>query len=184
MTTPPVTVTLAGTDDAYIVKNLYPLYVHDLAAFHAQLPNPHGILDDSPGVRSLSDFADTFDLWWQKPGILFPYLIRVNDAPAGFAMIASPPHVAAATDFLFNEFFLLHPYRGTGAAHAAATDILSRHAGHWHAYVLPANARALAFWRRTLRTYPFFEERVGQTILGSHNLHTFSFITPLPTSAS
>lgn len=164
--------------DAYVVKNLYPLYLHDLSAFTGDRPNPHGILDEDPAVRSLADQMVGIDIWWQKPGVLYPFLIRVDDGrPAGFVMVATPPHVASGVDYMLHEFFILHAYRGTGLAQQAARAAFARFRGTWHAYVLPRNDRAIRFWTKVIadETAGRFDQRPGRTILGDRDLHIFSF---------
>ena len=37
----------SNPEDAFIFKNLYPLYLHDLSAFHEVKPNRYGILEPS-----------------------------------------------------------------------------------------------------------------------------------------
>ncbi|MBI1922643.1 hypothetical protein HYR99_00180, partial [Candidatus Poribacteria bacterium] len=93
-----IKIVLSNKDTAYIIKNLYPLYLHDLSEFgdwKDQVPNAHGILEpDNPDVRTLVEQGEVFNIWWEKPDVLFPFLIRVDGKPAGFAFIATPPYSA------------------------------------------------------------------------------------------
>ncbi|MBI1922711.1 GNAT family N-acetyltransferase [Candidatus Poribacteria bacterium] len=158
---------LSNKDTAYIIKNLYPLYLHDLSEFadwKDQVPNEHGILEpDNPDVRTLVEHGEVFNSWWEKPDVLFPFLILVDGKPAGFAFIATPPY-SAGGDYYVNEFFLLHPYRGKGIGERATVEIFDKFHGEWELFVLKKNLRAQAFWRKTIAKYmsgQFQEEVTG-----------------------
>jgi len=87
-----IEVQLTEKNDAYIIKNLYPLFLYDLSGHYGRLPNVHGIYEENDDFRTLSDQYEVQNIWWEKPGILFPYLILVDRIPAGFILIATPPH--------------------------------------------------------------------------------------------
>jgi len=91
-----INIKLAEQSEAYIIKNMYPLYLHDLSGHYGltpgHIPNVHGIFEDSNDYRTLSDQYDVQNIWWEKLNCLYPFLIRVDDIPAGFALIATPPH--------------------------------------------------------------------------------------------
>ncbi|GGG11645.1 hypothetical protein GCM10010912_65110 [Paenibacillus albidus] len=44
--------------------------------------------EDSNEYRTLQDQYDVQNIWWEKPGHLYPFLIKVDKVPAGFAVIA------------------------------------------------------------------------------------------------
>jgi hypothetical protein len=77
-----------GEDEARIVKNLWPLYQHDVSAFDGAAPNRHGVFG-SDATTTLAEHAASLDPWWEDPDALFPYLIVVDGAPAGFDLIAA-----------------------------------------------------------------------------------------------
>jgi len=169
-----VTTTLSTADDAYIVKNLFPLYVHDLSEFSGERPNVHGVLE--PGaVATLSAQGDVQDVWWRKPDALFPFIIRLDGGVAGFAFVARPPHVPESVDQVLNEFFLVRAYRGMGIGEQAAGQIFNRFPGRWQLEVLAKNFPAQAFWRRILREHTGnqFEERSAQTDAGPRHIYRF-----------
>lgn len=144
---------LSGETDAHIVRNLWPLYQHEVSAFNGSVANRHGLFGVEDGVTTLAEHARRQDRWWAEPGALFPYLIWVEGCPAGFNLIAGrsclPEGIDA--DFVVHEFFVLHAYRGKGVAEQAAVQGFLRHAGTWQVVADPTNARAIAFWRRVLR---------------------------------
>jgi len=61
-----VKIILSTTHDAYIIKNMYPLYLHDLSQFSGAKPNEHGVLEPDEG-RTLAEQGDVQNIWWQKP---------------------------------------------------------------------------------------------------------------------
>ncbi len=102
---------LTPIDKAYIIKNIYPLFLYDLSGHYGNHPNRYGIYEDSDQIKTLSDQYDIQNIWWEKPNVLFPFLIWVDDIPAGFILIATPPHCNKGTDYFVNEFFLLQSFR-------------------------------------------------------------------------
>jgi aminoglycoside 6'-N-acetyltransferase I len=144
-----VTVNLSGETDGYIIKNLYPLYLHDLSEFSDTLPNEHGILEPD-AVRTLSEQGEVQNIWWQRRGKLLPFLIRVELVPAGFAFIVKSPEENPEIDFCLQEFFIVRAYRRTGVGRRAAEELFRRFPGQWELYVLAKNLNAQAFWRAVL----------------------------------
>jgi predicted acetyltransferase len=149
-----ITITLTDSATKFIINNLYPLYLHDLSEIWGWHPNKYGIFEDNE-TMTLSEQDKIFDIWWDKPDILYPYLIKVDDIPAGFALVATPPHTPPGCDFYMNEFFVLRSFRGNGIAEYAAKEVFKCHQGPWEVLTNPneLNKRAQQFWRRTLKEY-------------------------------
>jgi len=141
---------LTSEDDGYVVKNLWPLYVHEVSEFASFAPNAHGVLLDDESVETLAAQGETLAPWWRTPRWLFPYLILADGRPAGFNLISSGPYLPKGVelDFVVHEFFVLHAFRGRGVARAAAAQGFARHRGRWEVVTYPSHARAIAFWRR------------------------------------
>lgn len=177
-----IEVKLTDQNEAYIIKNLYPLYLHDLSGHYGLTDGPtlnrHGIYEDSDEYRTLADQYETQNIWWEKPGCLFPFLLRVNDIPMGFALIATPPYCAKGVDYFVNEFFLLRPYRGKGLGEAAAVQIFEKFKGEWELFTNPAemNITGQKFWRKTVSGYTMghYQERVGTTFDGHKLVFRFN----------
>jgi predicted acetyltransferase len=146
---------LSADDDAQVVRNLWPLYQHDLSEFDGAVPNRHGIFSDDDGAMTLAQHAESLDPWWRDPAALFPYLIVVDGSPAGFNLIAARSRLPEGirADFVVHEFFVLHAYRGGSAAERAATAGFDRHRGKWEVVTHVTHLRAIAFWRRVVRRY-------------------------------
>ncbi|OAB38294.1 acetyltransferase [Paenibacillus macquariensis subsp. defensor] len=161
-----VTINLTDESTKFIINNLYPLYLHDLSEIWGWKPNKYGVFEDDETL-TLNEQNKVFDVWWSKQSILFPYLIRVDEVPAGFALVASPPYTPHGSDFYINEFFILRSYRGRGVAETAAVKVLNNHQGSWELQTNPieVNKRAQTFWRRTINDYTDgnYQEEIAET---------------------
>ena len=146
---------LSDHRDAYIIKNFWPLYVHDVSAFGEWELNPHGLLGVDASTKNLAEQCEGLSPWWSEPGVLFPYLIRVNGAPAGFNLIAARSRLPKGidADFVVHEFFLVHGHRSSGVAEQAAIDGFERHHGRWEVVTYPSHDRGIAFWRKVVGRY-------------------------------
>jgi aminoglycoside 6'-N-acetyltransferase I len=147
---------LSSSADAYVIKNLWPLYQHDVSEFATDLViNRHGLFGVDDGVRSWDGHGDRNDAWWRAPRSLFPYLVVVDGRPAGFNLIATRPHLPEGmdADFTVHEFFVLHAHRGKGVAERAAIHGFDAHRGTWEIVTWPTHGRAIAFWRRVVGRY-------------------------------
>jgi predicted acetyltransferase len=120
---------LSTDQDAHIIKNLWPLYQHDVSEFDASKPNRHGLFGVDDSVTTLAEHSKSLDAWWKDPQSLFPYLILVNGYPAGFNLAAARSRLPESiqADFVVHEFFVLHAYRGKGIGERAGPrmDLLS-----------------------------------------------------------
>ncbi|OAB34024.1 GNAT family N-acetyltransferase [Paenibacillus glacialis] len=177
-----IEVRLTNKNEAYIIKNMYPLYLYDLSGHYGlipgHIPNNHGIFEDSDSYKTLQDQYDVQNIWWEKQKYLFPYLILVDDIPAGFALIATPPHCSQGIDFFVNDFFLMQPFRGNGVAEYAITRVFERFTGKWELFTNPSERNAIGqkFWRKTVSNYTKgnYEEVLGLTIDGNKLIFRFS----------
>ncbi|WP_315372105.1 hypothetical protein [Paenibacillus xylanexedens] len=129
-----IEVKLTNKDEAYVIKNMYPLYLHDLSGHYSlggeHTPNEHGIFEPSPDYKTLQDQYDVQNIWWEKPECLYPFLMIVDGIPAGFAFIATPPYCSQGTNFFVHDFFLMQPFRGIGVAEYAASTIFGMFIGN------------------------------------------------------
>ncbi|GED68412.1 acetyltransferase [Brevibacillus reuszeri] len=177
-----IAITLSDQDEAYIIKNMYPLYLHDLSGHYGlipgHIPNKHGIFEDSNDYRTLTDQYDVQKIWWEKPNCLYPFLIRVDDIPAGFALIATSPYCAKGIDYFVNDFFLLQPFRGKGIAEHSATQVFDKWKGNWELYTNPSerNITGQKFWRKTVSKYTKgkYKEEFGTTMDGYKLIFRFT----------
>jgi len=146
---------LSADDDARTIQNLWPLYQHDVSEFDGAVPNRHGIFSDDDKTATLVEHASSLGPWWSDPASLFPYLILVDGAPAGFNLIAGRSRLPEGipADFVVHEFFVLHAYRGGPTAERAAIEGFDRHRAAWEVVTYPTHPRGIAFWRRVVGRY-------------------------------
>jgi predicted acetyltransferase len=166
------------SETAHQILNLYPLYLHDLSEFSGELPNRHGIYEPENSVRTLAEQSSLAyqTVWWQKPNVLFPFLVTTEGTPIGFAMLSTPPFTEPDVDFKIQEFFIVRSCRNKGVGERAAIELFGRFSGRWEAAVLPGNEKARNFWSRTIDNYTGgrFTETIGSSKSGS--LPTFRFV--------
>ncbi|MBY0219230.1 GNAT family N-acetyltransferase [Paenibacillus illinoisensis] len=150
-----VTARLCGMEEKFIINNIYPLYLHDLSEVWEHKINRYGVFENDD-TRTLMEQNRVFDIWWEHPNVLFPYLITVDDIPAGLAFVATSPFIPCPhyIDYYMNEFFLLRNYRGKGVGEEAVRQIIGKMPGQWELQTNPTerNERAKRFWRKTLNT--------------------------------
>ena len=165
-----IDVKLTDKSEAYIIKNLYPWYLYDLSGHYGRFPNIHGIYEDSDDFRTLNDQYEVQNIWWEKPDILFPHLILVDEMPAGFILIATPPYCNKGIDYFVNDFFLIQLLRGQGIAERVAIKVFDKFNGKWELFTNPLDKNIVGqkFWRKTISNYTngvFIEEK-GETFDG------------------
>ena len=130
-------------EDRALLRNLYPLYLHDLTAFTEFYDV------DEAGVF----FPDYLPDWLERRlSIMHPMIIRAGDRPAGFALVAEAPfpHMTPGRDYRMCEFFVLNRHRRRGVGRRAAHALFDRFRGLWEVTELPANLAAVSFWRRVI----------------------------------
>jgi predicted acetyltransferase len=168
---------LTDKENAYIINNIYPAYLHDLSEHYGFLPNKHGVFEESNEYTTLLQQNEVFNIWWEKPNCLYPFLILVDEIPAGFILVATPPHTSQGTDYFVNEFFLLRPFRGKEIASYAAAAVFEKFKGRWELYTNPSekNIAGQKFWRKTLGKYTngLCEESLGETFDGFKMIFKF-----------
>ncbi|ANF98580.1 acetyltransferase [Paenibacillus bovis] len=171
-------ITLCPVEESHIILNLYPFYLYDLSEIWERQPNRHGVFEEEDSYRTLAEQSDVFRIWWQHPGILFPYLIRVGGIPAGFALVATPPYIPThePIDYFMHEFFIMRPFRGQGLAAQAARHIFGQFRGSWGLHTNPTehNQHAIHFWNRLLADYTN-NKYSSELIEGSENEQFLSF---------
>jgi RimJ/RimL family protein N-acetyltransferase/predicted acetyltransferase len=145
---------LATEETANIIRNLYPLYLHDLSEIYGNVPNEYGIYEEEP-IKTLAEQYSVQNTWFEKPGLLYPYITYVNKQPAGFALVSTKQFAPDGLDTYLFEFFLLRPYRGKLVAETAAKQVFDRFKGSWGVFTGPTtqNKRAQAFWYQTIHDY-------------------------------
>lgn len=128
-----------------LLRNLYPLYLHDLSEFGV------GYRMDSQGQWE----PNYLGTWLAPSSEVHPLLLRWEGRTVGFAFVAqSPfPYMTPGRDFRMSEFFILRGERGYGLGRRAAIAVFERFQGVWEVSQLPANHAATSFWRKVIREY-------------------------------
>lgn len=122
--------------------------------------------------------SPSLDVYWQTPHH-HPFLVRVDDVLAGFALVHTTSRVHARfVDYALSEFFVLRRYRGHGVGRNAAMQVLSRLPGSWEISTHALNIPNQAFWRSVLQAYTSgrYREIWHQTAEWRGVIH--SFIVP------
>lgn len=168
---------LTDKSEAQVIKNLMPLYTHDISEFDGRSPNQHGVMIDSEDVATIAEHGESQRGWWSAPEVYFPYLIAVDGKPAGFNLIATragiPKEIDA--DFVVHEFFVVHAFRGTQVAEQSAVSGFDLYRGQWEVVTYPRHARAIGFWRRVIGKYTAgaFSESTGDHVWGPKVIFRF-----------
>lgn len=135
------------------MRNLYPLYLHDLSQWstHYRL--------DADG-RWQPSYVDDF---LSRPECA-AFLIREDGAAAGFAWVGAGdfPYKRPDRDLRLAEFFVAAPFRRRGIGRAAAAHVLDAFPGTWQLEVVDGNEPALRFWRAVLAERGPFDEQRGE----------------------
>ena len=142
-----IEVTPAGLHEKTALRNLMELYVYEFSDMEGLDVDDSGLF----GYRYL-------DLYWTESG-RHPFLIRVEDKLAGFALVRQGPSLTdkstssegACTHMA--EFFILRKYRRHGVGARAARELFDRFPGHWEVSEIPENTPAIAFWRKVIGEY-------------------------------
>lgn len=150
-----ISIELCHGDNKFIINNMYPLYLHDLAEIRNEHPNKYGVFEEEDSIKTLEEQIPIFDIWWNKENVLFPYLITVDGLPAGFILVATPPYLVDDSDFMINEMFIMRSFRCKGIGKYAAIEIFNKHLGNWMLFTTPTdkNLETIKFWRKTLSVY-------------------------------
>lgn len=150
-----VDVNQATAAERALIRNIYPLYLHDIWAFT-------DFYDlDERGVF----FPDYLPDWLDTASpLVHPLLIRADGRPAGFALVGQAPfpHMTPGRDFRMSEFFVMSRFRRAGVGQRAAHAIFDRFRGVWEVSELPANTAAVRFWRAVIGEYTggMFEDTI------------------------
>ena len=149
-----IEIKLSDNRDGFIIKNMYPLYLHDISGNHGILPNEYGIFEEEP-IKTLAEQYDVQQVWFENPNLLYPYLIMVDHLPAGFCLVGSGKYVPREVNYFVYETFHLSPFRGKAISYYAMIEIFEKHRGEWMFFTHSTenNIRARAFWHKTVRDY-------------------------------
>ncbi|MGV3465892.1 MAG: GNAT family N-acetyltransferase [Heyndrickxia sp.] len=141
-------------EEKHILKNIYPLYLHDLSPYNGEDINQDGLYD-----------IDFLDLFWKEEGLL-PYFIKKEEKMIGFILVQNgkygPP---TGEDFYISEFFILRKYRRSGVGTSAFKELIESKPGTYLLGQLPSNLPAIKFWKNVYKALNIeFEEFVNNEL--------------------
>ncbi|GAB3911808.1 hypothetical protein GCM10011575_47860 [Microlunatus endophyticus] len=135
MSTFSVRVVPAGEDRRPTFEHLVQLYLHDLSGVGGW-----DLRDDGTFGTELLDGC------WSESH-RHPFLFRVADSLAGFAVVDRGSHVGDRSDVWdMAEFFVVNRWRQAGVGRAAARQLFARFPGGWEVRPFPGYSPAERFW--------------------------------------
>jgi predicted acetyltransferase len=136
--TPSYEIRRAEAEDATLINNMLELYQYELSDIWDQDLDSSGRYgyDLDRFLRGKSRFA---------------YLLTVQGAPAGFALVGTRP-ITKEFGYWMDQFFVMKKYRRRRLASEFAAAVIAEHPGDWEIGAMVGNERALAFWRQFVKT--------------------------------
>jgi predicted acetyltransferase len=127
----------AAKSEKATLHNLLQLYLHDMSEFAPGTVDADGLFH-----------YKFFDAYWTESE-RYPFFIRVDDSPAGFALIRRDQDGRADV----SEFFVMRGYRRRGVGSMAAKRLFDLFPGDWQVRQESANTGAQRFWREAISQY-------------------------------
>lgn len=132
----------ASSNERVLLQNLAQLYAYDFS----EVLEMH--VDDDGRFADIDLTPYWVDDWRH------PFLLRVGDKLAGFALISERSKITGTSGvFDMTEFFVLRRFRRQGVGRAAAFAAFDRFDGPWEVRQRVENPDATAFWRRAIDEY-------------------------------
>ncbi|HTB76582.1 MAG TPA: GNAT family N-acetyltransferase [Polyangiaceae bacterium] len=132
----------ASTEERVLLENLAQFYSYDFS----EVLEMHVDEDGRFGDVGLAPYW--VDEWRH------PFVLRVDDRLAGFALISERSKITGKSGvFDMTEFFVLRRFRRHGVGRAAAFAAFDRFAGPWEVRQREENPNATTFWRRAIDEY-------------------------------
>jgi len=143
MIEPQVVLEAIAADQAFVLANLFELYVHD---FSEQVPVE---------LKANGRFDLPIDERWWSDDAHFPFFIHSDGRLVGFALVRRGSRVSAAVDVMdVAEFFVLRGARRRGVGRSAARALFRAFPGRWQVRVRQSNEAAKTFWQKVARGWP------------------------------
>jgi predicted acetyltransferase len=126
--------------DKSIIQRMMELYQYDFSEFANTDLDEHGYFGYS-----------YLDYYWVESN-RYPFLVRVDDKLAGFALV-NQSTCLLKSQYALAEFFILRKYRKQGIGRQVAFEILDLFPGRWEIYQAHTNLIAKQFWQNVLEAY-------------------------------
>lgn len=118
-------------------------------------------------ARGRFDALPGFDAFWHREDH-HALIIRMDERPAGFALLNTLSHRGGSVERNMAEFFVARKYRRRGVAREAVRQILALYPGAWEIAVAARNHAAIAFWPRAIAAAPNVSRLVRLEGDGTH----------------
>jgi predicted acetyltransferase len=140
----------AEPGDILVLRRLMQLYLYELGTLDGWDIGADGLYGDALRIEGL----------WTEPERR-SFLVRVDAALAGFALVRRGTRFAGPEAHEISEFFILARYRRRGIGAEVARRLFDRFPGRWEVAQLASNTPAQAFWRVVIGRYTDgrFEDR-------------------------
>ena len=139
-----------------VLRRLMQLYLYEL-----------GTLDGwDIGADGLYGDAQRIENFWTEPERR-SYLVRVDGALAGFALVRRGTRFAGPAAHQISEFFILAKHRRRGIGAEVARRLFDRFPGRWEVAQMLSNGPAQAFWRVVIGRYTDGRFEDGERSLGT-----------------
>lgn len=132
MTTSSIQIRPAVSGDHETLRNLWPLFRHDMSPYSGELPDERGRFRDERLRTALAGDPD-----WRA------LLLTDDDVPVGFALLRAMTGPVR----VINSFFLVAAARRRGLGRRIVPELLAPHPGRWEVAFQESNRAAAAFWR-------------------------------------
>jgi predicted acetyltransferase len=146
-----ITLQPAHAGDEACIENLMQLYHYDASEWYPLDLEADGRYKFRPVAR-----------FWTNVN-QHPFLIYVDDALAGFAVVDDEV-TETGSQFNIGYLFVAQKYRKSGIGRDVAHQLFRQFRGRWEVYQLTANTNAIAFWRATISSFTngnFSEHRLA-----------------------
>lgn len=134
----------AQAKDLSIVQNMVQFYIYDMSTYLGRM---NGWEMNESGQYDGIDIS----LYWKEKDH-HPFIIRVDDELAGFALI-NKKGSSAEVDWNMGEFFISHRFQKQGIGKNIAFQCFDQFEGTWEVMVIPGNDGAYSFWNTIINLY-------------------------------
>jgi predicted acetyltransferase len=143
-----VTVSEASSAEQALIEAMARFYIYDFSEMEPASSTDFE-LDDQGDFGRLPYIDD----YWRVAGA-HALVIRVDDRPAGFALINTQSHRGGFVERNMGEFFVVRKHRRQGVATEAVDQALRLYPGRWEVAIVERNVAAKAFWPRAIGSAP------------------------------
>jgi predicted acetyltransferase len=144
MSKPSVIIHPATITDYPLIQHMWLFYIYDMS-------RECGFIKGWECPANPSFVPDDITSYFKDPARR-AYLIKVDDEPAGFALL-NQAGTLPETQWNMGEFFILARYQEKGIGTESARQLWNMHPDLWEVSVIPENKNALDFWRKVISNF-------------------------------